>query len=597
VCLGLLTALPSTAFAAALEVCAQQRYGSADDAARIEASMQSGTAAEVVATIRAAQRVRALELGCPERGYELREANDQPPSGAGLREAWSRHASALPALVAQHDRCPALGRSAAALALGGWLAASRGLEVDEAALRRIADNLLATQFVSGRSPGEQPTWTGLYAYALRWSDPADNCFVPGVVGESIARLCSELPELCVRYRSGRFAGERFAVGDYAGGSGLRDGGAGFDHGWAGVMMVEAALGASDPADRRRYRDSALLAGEWAINEPPVRNHNYTSKSIWLLAVLYDWSGDPRFRAALIDKLERNLLPGVLLDADGDGRVDGVPDIPFAALRSLPARQPGRLWDAHNALPWYQAMSAWAAVEAYAAFRSRGDSDWAQRLRPVALALNDNLAAELAGKVVEDNARGEIGFALATALWKLADVEGLVRPQWRSALWGVWNSGLATTPGEERSASAGLLAARAEGERYRSYAERALDRGPADIGGYWFDPDFDGEGLALVETADGAVALTWYALSPAGGSGQVWLAGLGQLRQGRLALPVSLREGRGFADAPMVPIERPWGELDILFRSSDVAVLRWHSVLPEFGSGERALRRLLPATPR
>lgn len=590
-------ALVAVGAPAAAQVCTAVRYGSSEQAQAIELAMQAGSVAEVEAAVLAAQRSRGRELGCAERAYTLIEADDRDPGAAALRQAWQVHAAALSPGAAALDRCPMLGRLAGAFALGGWLAKSQGLPADEGALRRVADNLLNTQFHPRRSPGEQSAWAGLYGYAARLGDPADACHVAGVVGEATARLCSEVPELCVVYREGRFAGERFGVGDYSAARGLRDGGAGFDQGWAGVMMVEAALGASDPADRRRYRESALLAGEWAIHEPPVRNHNYTAKAIWLLAVLYDWTGEARFRDALIDKLERNLLPGVLLDADADGEVDGHPGLRFADLVAPVARVPGRYWDAHNALPWYQAMNAWAAVEAYAAFRSRGDAVWARRLRPVALALNDNLAAELAGKVVDDTARSQIAFALAAALWKLADAEAVSRPQWNAALWGIWNSGLATAPGDNRTATAGLLAARATGARYRSYAQRSLDRGAAGIGGYWFDPQFDGEGLALVETADGGVALTWYALAPAGQQGQVWLAGFGVLDSGRLRVEAVQREGRGFSQTPVAAGERRWGEVDIVFEGHDVARLRWRSDLPAFASGERHLRRLLAAEPR
>ena len=90
------------------------------------------------------------------------------------------------------------------------------------------------------------------------------------------------------------------------------------------------------------------------------NANYTAKLVWLLATMYALDGAAADRTALLDKLDRAVLPGVLMDADRDGQVDGVPGCRFADLTAV-ARVPGRLWDGHNARPVYHAMIAQAEI--------------------------------------------------------------------------------------------------------------------------------------------------------------------------------------------------------------------------------------------
>ena len=124
----------------------------------------------------------------------------------------------------------------------------------------------------------------------------------------------------------------------------------------------------------------------------------------------------------------------------------------------------------------KAMNAWAMVEAYAAFRSRGETEWSERHRPYALAMLDNLAAEISSTGgFSPNRAGTVqaGFAFALALWKIADVEDLDRPEWEQSLWSVWNAGLATSPGDIKTATAAIVSLRNQGQTYRSYAERKL----------------------------------------------------------------------------------------------------------------------------
>jgi hypothetical protein len=342
-----LAALGAAACHAQAPACPGNRYGTAAQATAIEDAMLEGDAVAVRAAIHAAQATRALELGCPEVASVYAPPDFAPVQAAAVRALWPLHAGAN--LPPQYLDCPPFGREMGAYALGNWLARATGASVDLQRLGRIAAGFVDVQYLPARTPGELATWPGLYAYSARYGTPGDACYIGGIIEDGLDRACGgELPTLCTRYRSGPFAGQRFAVGDYSRSPRAYEGGAGFDQGWAGLMMAEAALGASEPAARERYLESLRAAGEWALAEPPVRNHNYTAKLVWLLAAIYDLTGDARWRDGLLDKLDRNLLPGVLMDADADGRVDGHPGLRFADLVAPAARRPGRMWDARAA---------------------------------------------------------------------------------------------------------------------------------------------------------------------------------------------------------------------------------------------------------
>ena len=577
--------------------CTDFRYGTGSQAALIELALSTGTVAESVAAIRAAQATRANDLGCAEASYPVTRASSTAPSLAAIRAAWAEQLVAAEQALDTYDRCPAVGRGAGAYALGGWTARSGGLSFPEAPLRALADNFLATQYGADKTPGTQQTWPGLFGYATRLGVPDDACFVPGVLGDALGNACTEAPSICSKYRTGRFANLDFAVADFDAVAGLRDGGAGFDQGWAGVMMIEAALGTTDRAAAARYRQSALAAADWAIAEPAVRNHNYTAKLIWLLAAAYDWTGESHYRDALVDKLERSLLPGILMDQNADGLIDSVPGVRFADLRAPAARIPGRFWDAHNALPQYQAMNAIALVEAYAAFRSRGDVVMRDRVRPYALAVLDNQAAEfqsLGGAVGSTQAFN----AFALALWKISDPENLARPPWEQALWQLWNSGLGNSPGDSKTAGAAVVTARAEGRAWRTYRSRgavSAATAPLDarISGLWYDPATSGEGLNLTLVAPDRMIATWFTYKADGSGEPLWLIADGSFDGSRFsASALSLRGtrfGSNFNSTDL--IRSTWGTITIEFSRCDAATLRWQSEVPGYGSGTRNLQLL------
>ena len=601
ICVFLLASvlLASTVLAqtSARPICTDQRYGTAAQAQSIERTLQLGTVAESVLAIRAAQATRANELGCAEIGYTLAGNNYAVPSQAQVRASWAVHVASADQAIAQLDRCPAIGRGQGAYALGGWIGRSAGLSFPELPLGALADNFVGTQYGIDKTPGEASTWSGVYGYATRYGSSADSCFVDAILADGINDICAQIPSACVTYARGRFANERFVVADYQASAGLRDGGAAFDQGWAGLMMIEAALGAGDRAAAERYRASALAAADWAIAEPAVRNHNYTAKLIWLLAASYDWTGDARYKNALVDKLERSLLPGVLMDQNADGIVDGVPGVRFAELRNPAARIPGRMWDAHNALPWYQAMNAIALIEAYAAFNARGDIQLRDRIAPYALALLNNQAEEfLSGAGSAGNT--QTGYAFASALWKLDAGDAATKQKWQKVLWGIWNTGLSNAPGDSKTAIAAIVAARNEGKSWRSYRSRgaissaspALD---SRVSGHWYDPNRSGEGLTLTLISPNRMLATWYTYTPDSSGAQLWLLADGSFDGRRFEGIAQITQGGRFGANfnPLSVARQRWGTLEVDFASCDAAKLTWRADSPVFGTGSINLVRL------
>lgn len=433
-------------------------YGTAANRAAIEQAMLNGTAADVRAALATARLTRDIRLGCPEIDVVRSSPNTTSPTLSQLTAHWNRvHA---PAVARFQIKCPEIGRSSPSAALGAWLAKRAGAAASAVALADIARMVEAQQFTAERAAPVVDTTYGIFGGVVS-NGLTDSCALGGVPGEQVSEWCARFPAQCPIYASGLFAGRRFLVADINRAAGVIDGGAGFDQGWAGVMMIEAAIGEADPTLRARFNATARLAGTWSASEPPVRNHNYTAKNIWLLARLYAWSGETAYRTAMFDKLERNLLLGVLLDENGDGFSDAPgPLIAFANLAPV-AQTPGRMWDAHNSVTHYQAMNTVAMVEAYVALRDRGDVADAARVRPYALAMLDNLAQEFTVLGVPETgaSQREAGVALALGQWKIAGVEGLMRPAWEQSLAAIYNAGASSEAGAGTIFAGVYLAAR------------------------------------------------------------------------------------------------------------------------------------------
>lgn len=425
-------------------------YGSTAGRVAIQGAMLSGDRDRVQHAIDTAKRARGQRVGCPEIAYAQARSrpNVRPPDAADIGAVWyAQYQTRLPDLA---PGCPLPGRALAPIALAAWQAGAQHAPSPEetASLIRIADFYRDQQYTPEHAPEPLVADAGVYGYYFSEGDY--RCELTGVAGEITEQMCAGFPNSCPRYDGGRFAGLRFAVRDHVwidadGAVAVRGdiGGSAFDTGWVGSMMIEAAVRVDDTVRALAYAESALLAGDWAASQPLSANHNYTAKTIWLLAQLYEWTGRAEFREAMVDRLERNLVPGVLMDQDGDGVVDGTDGMRFADLAAV-ARRPGRMWDGHNALPWYHSMNAWAMVAAYTALRDRGNRRLAARYRPYAVAMIDNLAAEfveLGIPVGQRVAWSDIPFSLLMAIHRIAQYEDDPHPLWDQAVAAIWNAGV------------------------------------------------------------------------------------------------------------------------------------------------------------
>lgn len=448
-------------------------YGTPAQATAIEDAMYQGSVAACDTAITVARETRGAGVGCPDVEFTRAKPDTTSPTLDEIAEVWnSIH---LPGLNAYAEDCPPIGRDWPAAALGGYYARLAGFPAPEDTLALIARQLEATQYGPTHAPQPLVTHAGLYGYAARLAERSDPCHRGGVVRERVEQICGKLPQFCPTYTAGPWAGESFVVADFSVTPRAYDGGAAYDHGWAGTLIVEAWIQATRAEDRNLFEASARLAAAWSAAEPAVRNHNYTAKNIWLLAQLYALTGEAPYRDALLDRLARNLKPGVLMDADVNGLVDGMARQPFAELNPV-ARQPGRMWDGHNSILWYQAMNTWAMTEAYCAFRDRGDADEAAELRPYVIAMLDNIAWELTqlgpGVDIGEGAH-PTPYALLIGLWKVAAAEREAHSDWADALSVLWNTGYFTGfDGGRGTANCGLYLLYASGTPYGTLATRA-----------------------------------------------------------------------------------------------------------------------------
>jgi hypothetical protein len=416
-------------------------WGSKDDAKNIQKAMLEGKQQDVVNAVNQAKQTRGNRVGCAETAYTYDKPNFVEPELNELHQAWQKIYA--PQLANYKIGCPTAARNWGYFALGGYYARLAGQTADETGLQNIARLLESTQYKDSNAVFPPTRTPGLFGYIA--VDSGDACFdrtnIAGTpLGAIISKSCDDRVLPCATFDNGIFAGKRFVIADTEPRNNTYDGGAAYDHAIAGVMMIEASLQLSDERYKKLFRESALLAGDWAIAEPPVRNHNYTAKLVWFLAELYDLTGQNKYKTAMLDKLNRNLKTGVLMDVNRDGMVDGMVSQPFSKLTAA-AQRPGRMWDGHNARPTYHAMNTWAFVEAYVALRDRGDKSEAAKVKPFMLAMLDNIAWETNNLGVPNSGRTQIPYALLLALWKVAAVEKTPKPEWEKALRALWNTGV------------------------------------------------------------------------------------------------------------------------------------------------------------
>lgn len=418
--------------------------------------MYSGTVQDCVAAINTAKETRGDRVGCPDASYSYTTRNTTPPTLSAVETLWNTvHA---PGLNAYNESCAQLGREWPAAALGGWYARLAGYSVSSAALRAIADSVAGAQYSSAHAPEPLVTYPGVYGYSHELAEVGNPCYRGGAVADGINQWCGTVPSYCPTYDAGPWAGIEFLVVDFSLSPRAYDGGLAYDHGWSAAMMMEASLQEGDATRQAAYQASHTLAADWSGVESTVRNHNYVAKNVWALAQEYALLGNSVTKDALIDKLERSLKAGVLMDANSDGLVDGMANQPFSGLTQN-AQLPGRYWDGHNSQMWYQSMNAWGLAEAYVAFRDRGDSALAGDLRPYVDVTLNNLASEInsRGPIAVSEQALPVPHALLVALWKIADYENESHPDWEDALWNIYNTGyFGTFDNGRRTGNAGLL---------------------------------------------------------------------------------------------------------------------------------------------
>ncbi|WP_376696187.1 reprolysin-like metallopeptidase [Wenzhouxiangella sp. EGI_FJ10305] len=125
---------------------------------------------------------------------------------------------------------------------------------------------------------------------------------------------------------------------------------------------------------------------------------------------------------------------------------------------------------------------------------------------------------------------------------------------------------------------------------------ALARSPADdapgISGQWYDPDRNGQGWFLEESAPGRVFVAWYTYD---GSGDpAWIVGEGELDGNALvfddlAMPAGTRFGDDF-DVDAIE-SRHWGTMTMDFVDCERALVEYDSVIEAFGQGSMNAARL------
>ena len=411
-----------------------------------------------VAAVQAGMNSRGNAVGCPGTAYTYQAAAATPiPTYAEALSNWT--GTHVPGILTYSTACPDLGRTGAGYALASYYANLSGYTLPAATQQQLSTKvsaidamLAAEQFTSSNVSGAL-TNPGSFGYLN--TAASNSCFFTTLagsvtLGSNINAFCTGVPSACTTYSSGLFKGLSFQVQDLGDLSLVPDGSMDFDHGFDGVALMEATIQQANSP----YAANLALAGQWAINEPAVRDINYTAKLVWLLAELYDRTGNAAYSASMLNKLNRGLLINELMpDPANPANVYGMsPVMPFAALTPV-AQTPGRMYDGHNALPDYASINTWALVEAYVALRDQGDATNAALVRPYAIAAMNNLAYEINTFGVPSLGKSQAPMALLLGLWKISAYEGFQGggsggTNWESAAWRYWNNGAASNFGPE-----------------------------------------------------------------------------------------------------------------------------------------------------
>jgi hypothetical protein len=113
-----------------------------------------------------------------------------------------------------------------------------------------------------------------------------------------------------------------------------DGGLQFDNAECGVALLELYEVTKD----KRYIRSAKQSADWAIRQPLVRNWNYNSFSVYLLARVYKVTREDKYLQAATKKALLGVIPGQLTQGPRTGRWadphNAKPNYHYIMLRAL-----------------------------------------------------------------------------------------------------------------------------------------------------------------------------------------------------------------------------------------------------------------------
>jgi len=406
---------------------------------QIQSALLSGDSARCWQLFSKAKSERGNLLGQAASETEPGRTDSSTIDSEKVLEIWNL---ALDQLMVFQGDCPENPTESAAGMLGVCFAQfASNQAVPKEHLQLIALNLEAQQFNKKRAANPNGFTFGSFAYLKKLAD--EPCSTASQIDRIVSTTEKQFPEVCLKYSEGKFAESTFMVADQGSIFEKWDAPMAYHQGWAVEEMIHGFLATADST----LLKSALLGGEWCLNEKPVLNLHLVAKLVWALAALYDYTGEEKYKTQMLKLLKTNLLPSILMDSDGNGFVDGT-GIQFDSLVPY-AKTPGRVWDAQNASSWNTSIVGWALVNAYSALRDRGDFASAKTIYPFALAVVNNIALEIVQSGTPPIGPGfrDVAYCIFEALWKIDRAEKFDNPLWHKSAGIIWNAGSLRTGGQ------------------------------------------------------------------------------------------------------------------------------------------------------